>query len=121
MVSKGLVAGVVAVVAASIAGYFLFIKGVAGGLAVTISNPSVAQGANLNYVVSGATPNGQVTVSVTTNTGSVLAFTPNLTALADGTVSATFTVGTNIPTGSNTLNIVDVTTGKSATATFTVS
>jgi hypothetical protein len=94
-----------------------------GGISLTVSPSSVAQGAQLTWSATGLTPNGQCQALICfgTNFTSCLDLLPHPTADAGGRLmSYQVTIGTNVPVGSCIFVIKDLTTGKSAQQAFTV-
>ena len=89
-------------------------------VSVSVKPSSLAQGAVLNWSASGLTLGEPVGVDVIFPDGTDLGFVSNLVASASGTVSAYFTVATNIPIGVNTLKITDTSSGRFGTCRFTV-
>lgn len=92
---------------------------VASPVQIVIYNPSVSQGAVLQWAAAGLTPNSTEDNQVITNGGVVLDL-GTLATDSNGHVFGSFTVGNNIPLGVNTLKVIDLTTGQSGTLTFTV-
>jgi len=113
-----------AVAAVAVIGYYIW-AGMAHGttpsnLSFTIVSENIAQGSNEQVDITGATPNGQVQVSIVTNTGVDLVLGPNPVANANGSVDDSFLIGTNVPTGTNTIVVTDLASGISAQHDFTV-
>lgn len=120
MVSKAAKIGIAVAVLATIGGVAAVYALSPKGPSLTVSPNPVSQGQTLSWKASGLTPGDQVQTVVLLGTGGSIVLSPNLTVGADGTISASFTVGSNIPTGQNTLMVTDQGTGASAKATFTV-
>jgi hypothetical protein len=94
-----------------------------GKVSITFVTPVVIGGGigTLYWSADGLTPGGQVQVKVLTNNASeVIVLSPNTTASSSGNASGSFTVGSNITLGTNTLTVVDLSTGQSASANFFV-
>jgi hypothetical protein len=106
--------------AAAAGGVYLALAKTTSKLVLTLSPSSVVQGSVLEWSLTGATPDGAIQTSVITSGGQQITLTPNLTADSQGDVGASFTVGTNIPVGANSLESEDLTSGRTATAAFDV-
>jgi hypothetical protein len=94
-----------------------------GKVSITFVTPVVIGDGigTLYWSADGLTPGGQVQVKVLTdNASEVIVLSPNTTADSSGDASGSFTVGPDITLGTNTLTVVDLSTGQSASANFFV-
>lgn len=122
MVSTGAkIAIALAVLAtAGVAAYFVLGTKAAGGLKVTVQNPTLHYGDILYWSATGLTPNSTEDNQVVANDGTTWDL-GTLPTGPQGVVSASFVVATNIASGTNQFKVIDLATGKSGTVNFTVS